>query len=172
MSLDQTIFWFLNSLAGNGGFSDGFWIFVTNYLPYVLMAVALVALIVWRQDLRNKIKIVAVFAVTFGLSHIFVIEGLNKLWPRLRPFDTLQGVTELVSESGFSFPSKHALLTFLLAAYVYNFNKRLGVWLYIFAALVAISRVVVGVHYPSDVLVGAILGILIGLLVYKICKKI
>ncbi|HEY9584366.1 MAG TPA: phosphatase PAP2 family protein [Candidatus Paceibacterota bacterium] len=171
MNFDLSIFRALNGLSGQSAFSDKFWIFVTDYLPYILIVGAFVALLLWRKDLREKIKIALVIAVTGGFSYLLVMQFFNKLWPRLRPFETLQNVVQLVPESGFSFPSKHAMLTFLLATYVYGFNKRLGIWLYVFAALVAISRVFVGVHYPSDILGGAVLGAILGFLAYKIYKK-
>jgi len=162
MELDITIFRTINSLAGQSGFWDGFWIFATNYLFYVMAITAFIALIIWRNDLKKKVRTAAIFLTTSGISYISVLVFFNNIWPRLRPFEALQGVNQLVLESGFAFPSKHALFAFLLATYVYGFNKRLGVVFYVLASFVAISRAVVGVHYPSDILGGTVMGILIG----------
>ena len=162
MELDITIFRVINSLAGQSGFWDGFWIFATDYLPYLMIVAAFVILIIWRGDIKEKIKTTALFAAGSTFSYLLAIAFFNNIWHRLRPFEALQGVTQLVVESGFSFPSKHAMLVFLLSTYVYRFNKRLGVVFYILSSLVAVSRVVTGVHYPSDVLAGIVIGIIIG----------
>lgn len=172
VELDITIFRAINSLAGQSKFWDGFWIFATNYLPYVLAIMAFIALLVWKSGLKEKVKAAGIFLAAGGISYLSVLAFFNNIWPRLRPFDALQGVIELVPESGFSFPSKHALLAFLLATYVYGYNKRLGVALYVLASFVAISRVVVGVHYPSDVLGGIVIGILVGWAAVVAMRKI
>jgi undecaprenyl-diphosphatase len=76
-------------------------------------------------------------------------------------------VNQLVEETGSSFPSKHATISFLLATFVFLLNKKLGFLFLVFAVLVSTGRVFVGVHYPSDILVGAIFGILIGFLFFR-----
>lgn len=162
MGLDIAIFRAINSLSGRSDLLDKFWIFSTDYLPYILLAAAFIILLIWKNELKEKVKVAVIFIVTGGLSYFLAVEFFNNIWHRLRPFDALQGVIQLVPESGFSFPSKHAILVFLLATYVYGFNKRLGIIFYILAALVAISRIAVGVHYPSDVLGGIVIGVLLG----------
>ena len=61
---------------------------------------------------------------------------------------------------------------FALATAIYFYDRRFGWFLFVLGALVGIGRVAGGVHYPTDILGGAILGIIVGWLVYSISKKI
>lgn len=73
-----------------------------------------------------------------------------------------------------SFTSSHAVNHFAFATYVFTTLKSFSPWfrvLFIWAALIAYSQVYVGVHYPSDVLVGAILGCLFGWLCARIVRQ-
>lgn len=59
-----------------------------------------------------------------------------------------------------SFPSDHAILWFFLAATVYLVSRRLGIFLYLYVSLtLCVARIYIGIHYPSDIIVGALLGV-------------
>lgn len=83
---------------------------------------------------------------------------------RVRPCDALDWCGSLVfrSPGGHSFPSGHAAGAFAFASFVAWIAPRHAPWLLAFAVIVAWSRCVLGVHYPSDVIVGSILGATIG----------
>ena len=89
---------------------------------------------------------------------------------RVRPYEVVEGLTSLLGPVGeWSFPSGHASSGFAAAAAIYKSRpKRVGVPCIILAALLAWSRLYVGVHYPSDVIGGAIIGALLGLIVFWI----
>ena len=74
----------------------------------------------------------------------------------------------------FSFPSGHAVLAFLTAFTMAKCFKRRSVSciLYVIASCVAISRIYLGVHYLSDVLVGAVIGVSIGAVLVYAAKRI
>ena len=124
-----------------------------------------------RVKIMEKLKIIGVALVVSAAAYLIVAFVFHPLWPRLRPFDGLLNVNQLVSESGLSFPSKHAVFAFFIATFVFGFNKRAAYGLFILAILVCLGRVLVGVHYPLDVLVGAIFGAVMGCLAFKIYKK-
>ncbi|MBD5506695.1 MAG: phosphatase PAP2 family protein [Lachnospiraceae bacterium] len=88
---------------------------------------------------------------------------LKNLVARTRPYEVIEGLTYLVRRpSEFSFPSGHAGSSFAAAGVMLRrLPKRYGIPAFVLAVLIALSRLYVGVHYPSDVLFGVISGILI-----------
>jgi undecaprenyl-diphosphatase len=108
---------------------------------------------VWRQ------------ATAAGLAAATLALGANQLvtlfWQRPRPFtDHPLGVLPLITSAhDASFPSDHASLSFAIAFGILFVAGRSG-WLFVaWAALIACSRVLAGVHYPTDVLAGALIGL-------------
>jgi len=103
-----------------------------------------------------------------------IVEIARLLWFRARPFVDHSVHLLLPSQSPqeASFPSAHASFYFALSTIVYLYNKKLGIFFYIVSFLIVIARVFTGVHWPSDVLAGAVLGIAMGLVLNKIFKKI
>ncbi len=71
-----------------------------------------------------------------------------------------------------SFPSGHATVFFALATAIYFYSRFAGVLFYIFAILISLSRVAAGIHYPIDIVVGAMIGVLVGRLVFMVSQKI
>lgn len=98
--------------------------------------------------------------------------GLNALiayfYFRARPFAAL-GFDPLIIKSALekSFPSDHAAVSWALATIIYLYNKTSGYWAGAAAGLICLGRVLAGVHYVSDVLTGAGLGILMAWVVFK-----
>ena len=98
---------------------------------------------------------------------------LKNLAARVRPYDAMEQVRLLVeAQKDFSFPSGHTGSSFAAASVIFfSMKKRYGVPCMLFAALIGFTRLYVGVHYPSDVLVGMVDGILIGYIVVKKLSK-
>lgn len=99
------------------------------------------------------------------LAVTFVVERpvywlLKNSFRRPRP-DNCSAAALLIAHDKFSFPSGHTCAAFLFATITSSFFPLLIVPLFIWAAAVGISRVVVGVHYPTDVVAGMCLGLLI-----------
>ena len=94
---------------------------------------------------------------------------IKPLVARPRPFLTYPELTNLVEQGGYSFPSAHAMSSFAAATVFYIFflkcrHAAYGIPVLILAALIALSRLYVCVHYPSDVLCGTLLGIVIAII--------
>jgi undecaprenyl-diphosphatase len=90
---------------------------------------------------------------------------------RPRPFQNTEISSWLrkVGEAhGPSFPSNHAANSFAAASVLAWYFPGVGYLFYIFAGLIALSRIALGVHYPTDVIAGAGLGIFVGFLI-RIC---
>ncbi|MDE6214395.1 MAG: phosphatase PAP2 family protein [Lachnospiraceae bacterium] len=99
---------------------------------------------------------------------------LKNLVARTRPYEVIEGLTYLVRRpSEYSFPSGHAGSSFAAACVMLRrLPKRYGIPAFVLAVLIALSRLYVGVHYPSDVLFGVISGILISYAAEAIVERI
>ena len=162
---DQALFILLNLRLANP-VTDLLMPVITNdYFLRIGYLLALAA-ILWRGN-RLLRWLVLFSAVTLLLTDQISSNLLKGLIERPRPCHLLDEINLLVGcGGGFSMPSSHAANAFGQAA-LFAAAVRSTRWaLYTVAALVALSRVFVGVHYPGDILLGAALGCLLGWLVY------
>lgn len=99
---------------------------------------------------------------------------IKNLVARTRPYEVMGGLTCLIPKPReYSFPSGHAASSFAAAWVMFRqLPKRYGVPTLLLAILIALSRLYVGVHYPSDVLFGMVSGILISLVAETIVERI
>lgn len=115
------------------------------------------------------------FSVGTALIIGFIIGNLilKNVIGRIRPYDLNSGIEILINAlSDYSFPSGHTLASFEAATAMLIRDKRLGIPAMILAVLIAFSRLYLYVHYPTDVLAGIILGILIAIFSCKIIDKL
>jgi len=168
MSIDLKIFYFFNNLAGKKAILDYFFIFLSAYLEYFVVFGFLLFLLLWKKYAKNdKIKISAFIFGSALIARLVVAEIIRFFYYRPRPF-LVYDVNQLVNESSSSFPSGHAIFFFALAAGAYAYNKKVGVILLVIAAIISLARIITGVHYPSDILGGFLLGLAIPFLIKKI----
>lgn len=161
MPTDLASFRAINDLAGRWDALDAFFVFLATYLVFVMGALVLgYVAVAWKTPhfegrVENLAHALWAAAIGFLLERI-----IGYLWFRPRPFATLEGVTKLADRLATekSFPSAHATFAFALAFGIALHNKRWGRTLLVLAAFVALGRVAAGVHYPSDVLAGALVG--------------
>ncbi len=123
---------------------------------YVLMAAMplLVGLERWREGLQASLQMLLA-----GAAGLLLYKLLKKKLVRERPFIGLIGIEcAMPPLDRYSFPSGHTLHAVTFTAIAISYVPQLAVVLVPFALLVAASRVVLGLHYPTDVLAGAVLG--------------
>jgi undecaprenyl-diphosphatase len=157
--VDYRAFRLVNGLAGHG--VDDLFVFLAKDLPGILMLlVALVFLIPWRQQ-RQARRSGAVLGTASAALTLLVVQPISHAVARMRPYVTHPGHVHLLiaRSQDFSFPSDHAAGAFALAFGIWLYDRTLGGGLLVLAAIVAIARVVVGTHYPGDVLAGALIGV-------------
>ncbi|MFC1590768.1 phosphatase PAP2 family protein [Candidatus Omnitrophota bacterium] len=110
---------------------------------------------------KKRAKI-AGFVIIAGISAShYIAYYFKNLFGLPRPYEILQGARVLVDSSGFAFPSGHTTMAFT-AAFIINAFVKKPLMIYAVAAAVGFSRVYLGVHFPSDVASGMLLGTLIG----------
>lgn len=105
--------------------------------------------------------------LTFFLGFIFltaIIFGLQNFTVRLRPYDMIAGVSYLgfIDPGGFSFPSYHTASSFFGAIFLGERINKYKRWFWLLAILISFSRIYLGAHYLTDILGGAIIGLVVG----------
>jgi undecaprenyl-diphosphatase len=161
---DSNLFVFLNTELANPVF-DVIMPVATNdwFLRGVLAAIVLGLLIFGGK--RGRVAAVLCIVVV-ALADQISAQILKPLVGRIRPCHVLDTVHLLVNCSqGLSFPSSHAANSVAVATFLSHVFPRAIWYLWAFAVIVSYSRVAVGVHYPLDVLIGALVGALSGLTV-------
>lgn len=166
MNLDLYIFNLIHGLAEKWVWLDFLGVLFAKYFEYFLLACLLAFLAV---NFKKYWKMVLGALVSAGLARFMIAEIIRWLWFRSRPFVALD-FTPLIDKSPdeASFPSGHASFYFALSTIIYMYNKKAGILFYIASFLIVASRVFVGIHWPSDILAGAMLGILIGWILNKL----
>jgi len=166
-SIDLGLFYFVNHSLQNPVF-DVLMPVLTDLNKQMAVLVGVFALLLWMGikggTTGRSAAVVLILTIVFS-------DQLNSSWikhifERVRPCHVLDDVHLLVScGSGYSFPSSHAVNNVAGATVISYFYPKL-VWAFgSFAAIVTFSRVYVGVHYPSDVAGGAVIGFLCGVIV-------
>ncbi len=125
----------------------------------------------WKKKIRAFLCILLAMGVA-GLVDFIVFV----FWQRPRPFVT-HGMVVNADFYGLdtnlsSFPSSHTYIAFAIAISIFLYgHRKLGSILFLLASAVAIGRMCVGLHYPSDIIGGAILGTLSGVMVYYMVRN-
>lgn len=163
--MDNKIFEFLYGLSEIKIIED-----YAFFLSYPFSYGLIVFIFLWCFFKKSK-KLYS-FGLLFLSSFfsLFFSYILKNIFTFDRPFWDLDLMPVYV-ENSFSFPSAHTALFFALAYSVYFLNKKLGIVFFVFASLIAVSRVVLALHYVLDILGGFVLGILISFVLVKIFKK-
>ena len=160
--LDEALFLRINDWVGKFTPMDEVMrLIASDYLVPVTLALILFALWFAGSDLGTRERyqigiVVAVFAVALANSSI---EVLNNFYFRDRPFLNHEAELLFYRPTDSSFPANSAAAAFAIAGSVGIFQRRLAIAIVSLAALYAFSRVYVGVHYPIDVVGGAVFGL-------------
>lgn len=157
--MDLRLYDVLNGIAGRADWLDAGLKAIATDLPVVL-AVIVVATWFWPGSVRDREQRerLAAYAVGAALLGLAIAQIIGQLWFRERPYVHHPAHLLLNPSGDPSFPSDHAIGGFALALPFVFAQRRLGWFLLALATLLAVVRVAVGTHYPSDVVGGALIG--------------
>lgn len=148
---------------------DQLFIFGAKYLYIVSIFIG--ALLFFRASIEEKKKMVVFGIISLGLAFVVSLIA-RELYFNPRPF-VVEGFEPLIPhDPDNGFPSDHTLLVAAIAALFTFFNRRVALWLWVPAVLVAVSRVYTGVHHAADVLGSILIAIASAQVAYAIIHKL
>ena len=164
-----SLFNFIHGFSGRNFFIDAAGIFFAEYIPYII-SIAFLWFVFSQHGWRQRIFFFSETVIAIILSRGLITEIIRFFYYSPRPFDTLH-FQSLIPESGSSIPSGHAAFFFALAMVIFFYNRRWGIWYFVITILISLARIFAGVHWPSDIIAGAVVGILSGVFVHSILKN-
>ena len=173
-SIDSDLFLFLNGLHTDG--LDKVMIAITNMWVWLPLYLLIIYWVVKQYGKRCWWIFLAVGLVVLCSDQLSA-HVCKPLFQRLRPcynvdFQDLIYLPKGMAGGKYGFVSSHAANTFAVAAFLTGALHKnrgwIGVVLYLWAFISSYTRIYLGFHYPGDILCGALLGILIGLILWKV----
>lgn len=170
-NIDTQVFYLINNGLSNK-ILDKIMPFITEVDSWVLVYLVGFYYLFFKSGRNGRIAGVALILTIIATDQINS-SILKELVGRIRPCHVLPNVNLLVDcGGGKSFPSSHAANNFAAATVIILFFRKYHYFFYSIAALVALSRVYVGVHYPIDITVGAFVGLLIAIIMSYSTKSL
>ncbi|MFV8224850.1 phosphatase PAP2 family protein [Christiangramia aquimixticola] len=171
---DRELFVFLNNLGIEK--YDGFWIFVTNpahWIPlHILFFVLFFVAFPWKKAIYTGVMLLVTVLATYLFTNL--VKGFAV---RLRPNNTpeLEELIRILQEpTNYSFFSGHASTSFAATTFIVLVLSKTSKWIYlafIWPVIFVMSRIYVGVHYPGDIIVGAMVGIIFAYFFFRLYYK-
>jgi undecaprenyl-diphosphatase len=174
--VDTQLFLFFN------GYHSGFWDIVMwhisgkwEWIPFYIL---LLCFVVRRYKLNSfwiLLSIALVITLADSISSQIIKDSVHRLRPSHNPgLESLIHIVNNYRGGTYGFVSSHAANTFAVAVFLSLLlkNKWFSVSIFIWATIVSYSRIYIGVHYPGDVLGGAILGSVLSIMVFKIYSAV
>lgn len=176
--MDSIIFQQINNFAGKSLWLDTIGIYLAGHFEHVLWFFLFLFLL---KNFKKYWPMVFQALLAAVLARFVIIEIIRYFIPRSRPFIEFSTTPLLEHSLSNSFPSGHAAFYFAIAMVVFLFLKKVyprpkfwwgaGILFFIASSLIAISRVFVGIHWPSDILAGAVVGVLCGWLIILFSRR-
>lgn len=172
---DLELFVFLNNLGVKQ--FDSFWIFSTQIESWIALFLYFFILIFYFYKGKKGVLTFILLWVTFILT-IGITQITKETVARLRP-NNVEFLSDLIRvlqhPTNYSFFSGHAAVSFAITTFMVLSIKSFSKWIYfayLWPIIFVTSRIYVGVHYPSDILVGAIVGTTIAYFIFRLQQKL
>ena len=174
--IDKTIFLFLNSKHSES--SDAIWMFITNIPTWIPLYILILVLII-KVFKKDSLYLILGLLLVVLLSDQFTSGFMKPFFERHRPCHDheISYLVHVANKCGgqFGFASGHSANSFGISMIVWLVFRYAWKWtwiIFVWAVVVAYSRIAIGVHYPGDIIVGGLVGIFFGWLVFIIIGKI
>jgi undecaprenyl-diphosphatase len=163
--MDLFLFEKINNLVNFSKILDWVGIFLAEY-TLCIAGLFFLILLFWK---RNWLMVISA-AISVILSRLVIAEIIKNLLDRARPYVVLETAKKIITENQDfqSFPSGHMAIFFAISMAVYFFNKKIGIVFFIASILIGLARIFVGIHWPSDILGGAVIGIISSIIIVKL----
>ncbi len=175
MEWDRDLLLFLNSL--NAPWLDPIMYWISEKKVWIPLYALIVGLIIKEYRWRAVVYILGI-ALAITATDQLCSGFMKPFFERFRPSrdPELASLVHIVNDyrgGRFGFASSHAGNTFALATFLFltwRAKYKWVTWMFLWAAVVSYSRIYLGVHYPGDILVGALIGISFGALFYRLTQ--
>ncbi len=161
-SIDTSILYWIQETM-NSPFMDTLWVFITHLGDKGIIWIALCLFLLINKKTRTY---GCLMVLALAISTILINNGIKPVAMRSRPCWVNEVTLLIPNPSDYSFPSGHTQAGMVCSYILYQVSKKAGLVSYLMAILIGFSRLYLFVHYPSDVLVGALIGTLVAALVY------
>ncbi|WP_420572241.1 phosphatase PAP2 family protein [Kordia sp.] len=173
LTYDKELLIYLNNLGENQ--FNSFWVYVTSFIYWVPLLLFIFYKI-YKKFPKPKAKFMIGYGILILLFSLLLVELVKIGVERIRPCNdptVAPFINIIIKPENYSFFSGHATVSFALTTYLFLLLKKSFYWirfLYIWPILFIYSRLYFGVHYPSDILTGMVIGIFIGIAFHRICN--
>lgn len=169
-NVDLYIFNLFHSLVGQTFWVDVVIYLFAQYVPIIVIGIVFSYTFYFASLRKKKTSIKYITSLISASLSLIVLMCIRYIYPHPRPFVALD-FSPLFMETSSSFPSGHATFFFALSTSIYFINKRLGKVFYGITILISLARISAGVHYPSDIVGGAILGVFTASILFYLAKR-
>lgn len=164
--MDILTFNFFHSFAGRSlALDNAIVFFADSYFFFVLFVFAIAAYWDYR---KQHVGTAYLFAIAAAIIARFGVTSLIRFFiHRPRPFTEFHFIP-LVQDAAYSFPSGHTVFLFAMATIMLFSNRKLALFLCASGLIVGIARIMAGIHYPTDIISGMVLGVAVSLLLRQL----